>query len=418
MEDTKYIRMLWFILILFVGFIIWRVQSDKVEFFANASDITQDVIDLYYKTLKRSPNSNELKKHVQALKREDYDMRELEMRLINSDEYQRLIKTQTNMILPETKRMIEEKDVITLIKNVYFKIRGKKLQKELYLPLKDLYIYFDYNLYKFVAMLRDSKYPEFESEILKDAKLSRESLVELYHATFDDTKLNYDAEALEKMDKALSKGKRLIDLVQEKEGAPLRPEDINTQALLDFLMKDAKNIQKKDEAAKELVKKPAPPTKQLYLTTDQRCTASQRIYIPDEAKILTTAGGVSVPEKHPPVCIPVGKPNEPGAVMFGNFQGTPLDQAEDTQVGSIMPKFEYRRYIEIPVPGTTVPPKKVEAPTEKELRYKDGGLELTQAATAKPAPPIKPDHPKRVPDDATLARLQEKLRTLAKNVKL
>lgn len=418
MEDTKYIRMLWFILILFVGFIIWRVQSDKVEFFANASDITQDVIDLYYKTLNRSPNSNELKKHVQALKTEAYDMRELEMRLINSDEYQRLIKTQTNMILPETKRMIEEKDVITLIKNVYFKIRGKKLQKELYLPLKDLYIYFDYNLYKFVAMLRDSKYPEFESEILKDAKLSRESLVDLYHATFDDTKLNYDAEALEKMDKALSKGKRLIDLVQEKEGAPIRPEDINTQALLDFLMKDAKNIQKKDEAGAALVKKPAPPTRQLYLTTDQRCTASQRIYIPDEAKILTTAGGISVPEKHPPVCIPVGKPNEPGAVMFGNFQGTPLDQAEDTQVGSIMPKFEYRRYIEIPVPGTTVPPKKVEAPTEKELRYKNGGLELTQAATAKPAPPIKPDHPKRVPDDVTLTRLQEKLTALAKNVKL
>jgi hypothetical protein len=417
MEDSKFIRMLWLVLVLFVAFIVWKLYSDKREFFANASDITQDVIDLYYKILQRAPNSTELKKYVQALKAEEYDMREIELRLINSDEYQRLIKTQTNMILPETKRMIEEKDVITLIKNVYFKIRGKKLNKDLYLPYRDLYIYFDYNLYKFVAMLRDSKYLEFESEVLKDSKLSRESLIDLYHATFDDAKLNYAAEALEKMDKSLSKGKRLIDLVQAKDGEPIRPEDLNTQALLDFLMKDAKNIQKKEEAGAALVQKPAPPTKQLYLTTDQRCTASQRLYLPDEAKILTTAGGVSVPEKHPPVCIPVGKPNEPGAVMFGNFQGTPLDQAEDTQVGSIMPKFEYRRYIEIPVAGTTVPPKK-EAFAEKELRYKDGGLELTQAATAKPAPPIKWDSPKQVPDDATLERLRNKLTAWAKNIKV
>ena len=416
MEDSKFIRMLWLILILLVGFVIWRMFSDKREFFANASDITQDVIDLYYKVLNRAPTSTELKKHVQAVKAQEYDYREIELRLINSDEYQRLIKTQTNTLLPETKRMVEEKDVITLIKAVYFKIRGKKLSKDLYLPYKDLYIYFNYNLYKFVAMLRDSKYLEFEKEVLQDAKLSRESLVELYHATFDDTKLNYDADALEKMDKSLSKGKRLIDMVQEKEGEPLRPEDINTAALLNFLMKDAKNIEKKEEAAAALVSKPTPPpTKQLYLTTDQRCTASQRIYLPDEAKILTTAGGVSVPEKHPPVCIPVGKPNEPTPVMFGNFQGTLLDQAQDTQVGSIMPKFEYRRYIEVPVPGTTVPPAKKEVPTEQELRYKDGGLELTQAATAKPAPPVKPDRPQKVPDDN---RLKEKVENIIKSIQL
>ena len=28
--------------------------------------------------------------------------------------------------------------------------------------------------------------------------------------------------------------------------------------------------------------------------------------------------------------------------------GTPLDDAADTQVGSIMPKFEYKEYVELP----------------------------------------------------------------------
>lgn len=412
MEDSKFIRILWIILILFIAFIIWKIYTDKKELFENdvsISDINQDVIDLYYKTLNRAPTSEELKKHVKAVKAKDYDYREIELRIINSDEYQRYIKTQTNMLLPETKRMIEEKDIISLIKVIYFKIRNKKLNKDLYLPLKDLFIYFDYNIYKFVAMLRDSNYLEFENEIKKNTKLSRESLIELYHDMFDDTKLNYDADALEKIDKSLSKGKRLIDRLKAKDDEPIRPEDINTDALLQFLMKNVTNIEKKDEAAAALVKKPAPPPQKLYLTTDQHCTASQRVYLPDEAKILTTASGMSVPERHPPVCIPVGKPNVPTEVMFGSFHGTSLDEAQDTQVGSIMPKFEYRRYIEVPVPGTTKKPTPSSAKTVPAPEF-----ELTKAATAKQAPPIKPDHPETIPDDTTLDRLT----SFAKNVSL
>lgn len=344
------------------------MDKKELEPFVSESDIIQDIIDIYYKTLQRAPTSDELKTHTKAVKTKEYDYREIELRLINSDEYQRLMRTQTNTLLsPETKRMVEEKDLITLIKIIYKKIRNRKLKKELYLPLKDMYIYFDYNLYKFVALLRESKYSEFEDEILKDVKLSRESLIELYLKMFDDTKLNYDAAALEKMDKSLSKGKRLIDLVKAEEGAPIDESSVNTAALLAFLMSNVKNIEKKDEAGAELDSKKSVDQreldrlrKELYLTTSKdSCTASQRIYLPNESKILKTEYGFSVLEKHPPVCIPVGKPNtvsEP--IIYSTLQGTPLSEATDTQIGSIMPKFEYRRYIDIPVPGTTIPPKK------------------------------------------------------------
>jgi hypothetical protein len=57
------------------------------------------------------------------------------------------------------------------------------------------------------------------------------------------------------------------------------------------------------------------------------------------------------------VCVPLGKPNDlKEVIMQGGLQGTSLEEAQDTQVGSIMPKFEYRRYIEIETPGTTIKP--------------------------------------------------------------
>lgn len=355
MYDSKVVRILWIALVLFMGVVFMKLHKDKIEGFANRSDVTQDVIDMYYKNLNRAPTSEELKKHVKAITDKTYDYRELELRLINSDEYQRLIKTQTNTLLPETKRMIEEKDVIELIKRAYLRIRGKKLKKELFLPLKDLYIYFDYNLYKFIALLRDGKYPFFEETIAKDARLSRESLIDLYHNTFDDSKLNYDAEALEKMDKALSKGKRLIDLIKAEEGKTISMEETNTAALLAYLTATTANLNKlKDaEAAKALASKVKVDegkisTKPTLVTSTELCTGKRRVYLPNESKILKTEYGFSALEKHPPICVPVGRPAAvKEAVLFSDLQGTPLDEAADTQVGSIMPKFEYRRYIEV-----------------------------------------------------------------------
>jgi hypothetical protein len=59
--------------------------------------------------------------------------------IINSDEYQRLIKTQSNGLQPETTRIIEEKDLIDRIKRLYFKVRNVECPPAIYLPLKYLY---------------------------------------------------------------------------------------------------------------------------------------------------------------------------------------------------------------------------------------------------------------------------------------
>jgi hypothetical protein len=369
-SDPKIIRILWIILSIGIAFLLWTIYQNKsIEPFESSIDISENVIKIYYDTLHRAPNSDELKKHTNAILNKEYDYNEVELRIINSDEYQRLIKTQTNTILPETSRMLEEKALIQKIKNVYKKVRGKVAPKGILLPLKDLYIYFKYNVYKFVALLRDSKYPDFEGKVLADPNITKESLIDLYLATFDDAKLNYDADAIEQMDKALGKDAKFSNYLLSEEEGEGDQNKVNSAALLAFLLQNTK------KAAEEKAGVTPGPSeadlaraRQMLVTStgEGGCTANQRIYLPNEAKVLKTDYGFQVMQKFPPVCIPVGKKNEPKDItVYSKLQGTSLQEADDTQVGSIMPKFEYREYIEIPVPGTKTPPP-APAPAKKK----------------------------------------------------
>ena len=362
---------LWLILIMLVAFILFRIYNDKrfFENFENSGDISSNVIKIYYENLKRSPTSEELQTHTKEIFEKNYDYHELELRLVNSDEYQRLVKTQTDTILPETTRILEEKQVVDRIKKIYLKVRETECPIQMYLPLKDMYIYFDYNIYKFVALLRDTKYSDFQQNVLQISNLSRDKLIEIYLATFDDSKLNYDAAAIEEMDKSLPAGSRLIDFLQsDEEPSSNTTGKTNAMAMLSYLMKNIKDdearkkaleeedrIRKMNEAAAELERQRKLNIKS---TNDNSCDAKQRVYLPNESKILNTEHGFRVLQNLPPVCVPLGKPNElKEVIMSGGLQGTSLNEAQDTQVGSIMPKFEFRRYIEIETPGTyTKPP--------------------------------------------------------------
>lgn len=360
------IDVLWIILILLVAFIIFHINNNK-EHFENSSDVSSNIIKIYYENMKRAPTSQELQKHTKEIFEKNYDYNELELRLINSDEYQRLVKTQTDTILPETSRIIEEKQVVDRIKKLYLKVREVECPVKMYLPLKDMYIYFDYNAYKFVALLRDTKYGDFQTDVLRISNLSRNKLIEIYLATFDDSKLNYDAAAIEEMDKSLPKGSRLIDFLMNDEAPANSAGKVNGMALMAYLMKNSKEdeerkkaldeeerIRKMREAAAELEKQ-----RKLNIKSSNQdsCDAKQKVYLPNESKILTTEHGFRVLQKLPPVCVPVGKPNDvKEIIMGGGLQGTSLDEAQDTQIGSIMPKFEFRQYIEIDTPGTFTKP--------------------------------------------------------------
>jgi hypothetical protein len=83
---------------------------------------------------------------------------------------------------------------------------------------------------------------------------------------------------------------------------------------------------------------------------DNQCT--KRMYLPHEGQmVLRPEFAWSVPQQRPPVCIPVGKTYDPSPLMVvpGNLVGTPLAEAADTAVGSMLPNFEFKPYVDVPV---------------------------------------------------------------------
>jgi len=359
-------QFLWIIIPSIFAILIW-IKYYRIEEPFISTEENQYLIELYLSVLDRNPTSAELSKHIKALDRNEYTMGELEIRLYNSEEYKRLVKTQSNVLSPEMSRMIEEKEVIAYVKDLYQRVLSKKPIKDILLPLRDLFIYFDYNAYKFMALLRHTKYMDFEEEFKSNKNLSKEALIELYLKTFDDELLTKNGEALRKTEKLTPLGRKFEskDITGVSggkiDGALLGLSDTDTNLLLKYL-KEKGLFGNKDEAGMYLANGGEGagaaaggagvnyyPT-ELATGAGSMCTG-QRVYLPTESKIRQTSFGFSVPEKHPPVCIPVGGKSPVSPVVFGDLLGTSLDDANHTQVGSIMPKFEYNEYIDIPWQG-------------------------------------------------------------------
>ena len=244
-NDSQIIRILWIILSLSVALLLWYSYTvdNEMEQFSNSSDIYEQVIDLYYNNLERQPTSDELKTHSNAILKGDYNFDELNMRIINSDEYKRLIKTQDNSILPETKRMIEEKDILIVLRSIYNKVKHRPMSSTLQLVIRDIYVYYDFNIYKLVTLLRDDKYDAYEKELLAEKNLTKEYVILLLNTKFDNTKITYDADKLEKIDKMLPINKRMIYLEPE-ESVKVQIDDksIDTGLVLDYLKDNRKKI--------------------------------------------------------------------------------------------------------------------------------------------------------------------------------
>lgn len=244
-NDTLIIRILWIILTITLASLLWYsyIFDNEMEQFINTSDVYSKVIDLYYNNLERQPTSDELKIHTNAILKGDYNFDELNMRIINSDEYRRLIKTQNNTILPETKRMIEEKDILTVLRSIYKKIKHRDMSSVLQLIIRDIYVYYEFNIYKLVTLLRDDKYDSYEKELLAEKNLTKEYVIFLLNNKFDTENINYKASMLEKVDKQLPIDERIIYL-QPEEGVKVQIDDksINTSLVLDYLKDNRRKI--------------------------------------------------------------------------------------------------------------------------------------------------------------------------------
>lgn len=347
---------LWLLFPLLFAILVWKQLYVTTETFIATED-QQIIMDLYQSVLHRNPTTKEMTQHVKDIDKNILNLSELEIRLYNSDEYKRMIKTQDNGLNAELSRMIEEKEVITFLRELYFKARAQKATSSILLPLKDLFIYFDYNAYKLLALFRHTNYADFEDEFSKIKNLSKESLIELYHLRFDDSKLTQDGEALRKTEKLRSLGKQTDGVT----GVSTQTSGLSMSDLDNLAEYIKKKLLEEEALKKKETKTTEDDGKSTTVATSANsyCT-NQKYYLDPSSTILGNDKGFSVPQRHPPICIPIGEKHSVSPVVFGDLQGSTIEESKDTQVGSILPKFEFAEYIELPtsVKNCSLPEKK------------------------------------------------------------
>lgn len=304
-----------------------------------------EVTDIYLEVLQRQPSGAELIETVSRLNNGTMTLEGLRQRLIQTDEYERTVKTQSNNLAPELERMLSERQILETLGRIYREERKKDIPDKMLYPLRDIYIELDYNEYAFRAFLRDPKYQEFEDIVMRMTAPTKDDVMSLFNKMFDKKKImeegarlkrEADAAAAAAKGQSVSSKSSAGAATGKNEAAGLRclsETDSDSKAMLASIQKTCANLFDKDLEAQCLDKN----AKNIILTHHGDM-------------VLRPEYEWSVPQQRAPVCTTFGQAPlvQPVMVNSSLLLGTPLDDAEQTQVGSIMPKFKYTEFISVP----------------------------------------------------------------------
>jgi hypothetical protein len=330
--------------------IFWMIRrsSSVVNETFYVKTMEDEITDIYNEVLQRNPSGAELISNVGRIQKGTLTLDGLRQRLIESEEFERTMKTQSNNLAPELDRMLVERQILERLGQIYKEERKKDMPEKMVYPLRDIYIELDYNEYAFRAFLRDPGYQEFENEVMRMARPTKEDVLALWNKSFDKKKLMEEGARLKREADAAAAaakgnpGSAASTSTPAPAPAPaesaassrcIGDTDSDSKAMLASIQKACANLFDKDIEAQCLDKN----SKNIILTHK-----GDMVLRPEYAW--------SVPQERPPVCTTLGqKPLiQPLMAPSSLLLGTPLEDAEDTQVGSIMPKFKYTEYISVP----------------------------------------------------------------------
>lgn len=176
----------------------------------NSPDIEYNIIQIYKNILDRLPNKDELDKYNNIINNNNMTIDELKIKLLNTPEYERKVKLQSNTIEPELENSYAIESLLNKLAKIYYNILDKSPPKKLLLPLRDCYIHLQYNDYLFKAMLMNDNFDKFETDILDTKTLSKKKLLELFNKYFLLNDIKYNANDLIKTDKLLKRNNKII----------------------------------------------------------------------------------------------------------------------------------------------------------------------------------------------------------------
>jgi len=315
-------------------------------------NIDYNIITLYKQYLDRSPDSTELKK-ARYISQDD-----LKTHLLNSPEYIHMINMQDNNAGDNLEGAIGKKNLFDKISRIYKKELGRDINKKLFLPLRDCFVYLQFNDYLFIALLTHNKYADFEKDILNSSMMTKQKLLDLFNNYFDLLDLKYKANDIIK-----HKRFNIFDRFDNKEHHEDNDDDNNKNEIKYYDIKTNnkdeekhKKHEDKDKKDDNFIEKQIDKVKDKIFDKDKIAKNLDKNKNKDSNIILRIYDPIDYNKSNKndyrtPICNNLGIKNEPYPIIIGTdlaLNATDLDKAfNTTQVGSIMPKFEYREYNDV-----------------------------------------------------------------------
>jgi hypothetical protein len=363
-----------------------------------------EIIDIYKRILDRAPNMDELKMKMFQNKEN------LIEELYNSYEYEKLTKVQDNLAEGGIESSIAKRNLLRKIIDMYKKKYQKDPDDKILMPLRDCYIHLRTNKFLFKAFLESDNYLTFENEVLTTKTITKKILLEIFNKYYNLLELKLKAEELIKNSKGgIEETKEEVDVeTLKKELSKITKEPIpitkpetppnvsNTNEINNYLNKqpsiketfnteeenlnkqpsiketfnteengdlsstikryidnaiasnpNLKFLTKEEEKVKEIPQEKSNEIRKITSELPENSEVYVRIYNPIEYKQSSYTGDARY---RPPICTSLGQKTleQPIYMNSSIIKGEDLNKVfEETQVGSIMPKFIYKEYQDV-----------------------------------------------------------------------
>ena len=159
------------------------------------------IIRLFKDLLYRNPTSRELNTYFRKIVNTQLDLKKLRNLIINSEEYRKVVNLQSNNANSDVVYSNAKVNTINQISSLYFQELDEEIPKSLISPLKDIYVYFQFNDYLFRALITNQKYSDFKSHILDSKDLKQSDIIDLLEQYYDMVELREKANNILRYDK-------------------------------------------------------------------------------------------------------------------------------------------------------------------------------------------------------------------------
>lgn len=304
------------------------------------------VIKVYSELYDRQPSAQELMADSQALDQGKITLDGLRQRMIDSVEYSNMIKLQSNSLTPELPKMLSDRDMLTRLAEIYYQECKKDIPDDMVLPIRDIYIYLDYNEWALKAMLRDSSYSSFEKEVQTTPDMNNPQLMDIFIKYSNKNDLITKGSAIASVEAAKASEPQGVT-PSCKYDRSVNDTDSNSCLALTSALDQAQAAFDKNAAARALSEgNTIPDFNTSAANTDVRIPTHKgdMVLLPEMAW--------SVPQYRAPVCTTLGQPSLVQPVMNDSklLLGTPLNDATlHAGVGSIMPSFQHKEFVDVPL---------------------------------------------------------------------